>query len=111
MTIKNDGLEYNEKNYHSSCLICHKCNDKLYGEKFTKHEENLYCKHCYLKNYAKECIRCSEPINDMEGEKYVSFEDKQWHTKCFHCDKCDDSLVNEPFAMADGKLKCKKCAK
>ncbi|KAK1327712.1 hypothetical protein QTO34_012857 [Cnephaeus nilssonii] len=39
----------------------------------------------------------------------LSYKDRHWHEACFHCSRCESSLVDKPFAAKEDQLLCTDC--
>ncbi|XP_063718357.1 four and a half LIM domains protein 2-like [Symsagittifera roscoffensis] len=99
--IKQGGVTYKLEPYHKECFTCFECDKSLAGQRFTLKDDKPICPDCYGKLYAQKCFDCGEAITGMGGNRYIIFEDMQWHTNCFHCKDCQESLVGINF-VAEG---------
>lgn len=111
--IKQGGVTYKLEPYHKECFVCHECKKSLAGQRFTLKDDHPICSDCFGKHYAQKCFECAEPITGMGGNRYIIFEDSQWHTQCFNCKECGNSLVGINF-VAEGygedlEIFCQPC--
>ena len=111
--IRQGGVTYKLEAYHKQCFKCYECGNSLAGQRFTLKDNNPICPECFGKHYAQKCFECAEPITGMGGNRYIIFEDSQWHTQCFNCKECGNSLVGINF-VAEGygddlEIFCQPC--
>lgn len=45
----------------------------------------------------------------VSGLQDLSYKDRHWHEACFHCSRCENSLVDKPFAAKEDQLLCTDC--
>lgn len=50
-------------------------------------------------------------VSGLGGSKYISFEQRQWHTNCFNCQRCTESLVGRGFLTSKDDILCPNCGK
>lgn len=50
-------------------------------------------------------------IAGFGGTKFISFEDRHWHSDCFVCYKCNNSMVGKGFLMNEGDILCPECGR
>uniref|UniRef100_A0A8B9KD02 Four and a half LIM domains 2b n=1 Tax=Astyanax mexicanus TaxID=7994 RepID=A0A8B9KD02_ASTMX len=86
---------------------CHYCKESLFGKKYVLREENPYCVKCYKSLYSNTCEECKKPI--CCNSRDLSYKDRHWHDDCFHCFKCNRSLVDKPFSTKNEELLCTEC--
>lgn len=60
--ITSGGVSYQDQPWHSECFVCNTCKKPLAGQRFTAHEDHLYCVDCYKTTVAKKCSGCDNPI-------------------------------------------------
>ncbi|XP_060688363.1 four and a half LIM domains protein 1a [Hemiscyllium ocellatum] len=109
--ITSGGLTYRDEPWHSECFVCKTCRKQLGGQRFTAHENFLYCVDCYSNFIAKKCGVCHKPVTGFGGAEVVTYEDRQWHSNCFKCKKCYSSLINKRFVTHNRDVYCPDCAK
>ncbi|XP_078322633.1 prickle planar cell polarity protein 3-A-like isoform X2 [Crassostrea virginica] len=109
--INKGGVAYKNQPWHRECFTCTKCNKELAKEKFTSKDDQPYCAECYGELFAKKCCRCSKAITGFGGTKFISFEDRHWHSDCFVCYKCNNSMVGKGFLMNEGDILCPECGR
>ncbi|KAL3307043.1 Four and a half LIM domains protein 2 [Cichlidogyrus casuarinus] len=110
-SIQKGGLTYKGDPWHKECFLCVKCGAQLAGQKFTSKDEEPYCAECFANLFANKCATCQKPITGFGGCRFVTFEDKHWHSDCFNCVKCSESLVGKGFVVIDDGVTCPNCAK
>lgn len=49
------------------------------------------------------------PLTVCLGLQDLSYKDRHWHEACFHCSRCESSLVDKPFAAKEDQLLCTDC--
>ncbi|CAH1799353.1 unnamed protein product, partial [Owenia fusiformis] len=96
-----------DEDFHQGHFACIKCEKSLTGHRYILREEKPYCIVCYEATFANTCEECKATIGT--DSKDLSYKEKHWHEKCFHCSKCDVSLVDQPFASKNEKLFCAEC--
>ena len=47
------------------------------------------------KVFAKRCAACSKPITGQGGTRFISFEGRHWHSDCFVCALCKQSMAGK----------------
>ncbi|XP_063403214.1 prickle planar cell polarity protein 3-like isoform X3 [Mytilus trossulus] len=109
--INKGGVAYKNMPWHRECFVCTNCNKELAKEKFTSREDKPYCAECYGQLFAKKCCRCEQPISGFGGTKFISFEDRHWHSDCFVCHKCKNSMVGKGFLLNEGHVVCPDCGR
>ncbi|XP_041051394.1 four and a half LIM domains protein 1a isoform X1 [Carcharodon carcharias] len=109
--ITSGGLTYRDEPWHTECFVCKTCRKQLSGQRFTAHENYIYCADCYGNFIAKKCGTCHKPVTGFGGAEVVTYEDRQWHSDCFKCKKCYSSLVNKRFVNHNRDVYCTDCAK
>ena len=45
--------------------------------------------------FAKRCAACSKPITGQGGTRFISFEGRHWHSHCFVCALCKQSMAGK----------------
>ncbi|KAM9005078.1 four and a half LIM domains protein 5 isoform X1 [Sarcophilus harrisii] len=86
---------------------CRHCMKLLYGKKYTLKDNDAYCIPCYDQLFSNTCEACKQTIGC--DSKDLSYKDRHWHEECFNCAKCNNSLVEKPFAAKDETLLCTEC--
>ena len=103
--------------------MCARCEVQLAGQKFASREDKPYCADCfgevsnedgdnddddYINNddqvFAKRCAACSKPITGQGGTRFISFEGRHWHSDCFVCALCKQSMAGKVSGGYFGKL-------
>ncbi|XP_043913499.1 four and a half LIM domains protein 1 isoform X2 [Protopterus annectens] len=111
-TITSGGVTYQNQPWHSECFVCATCKKQLSGQRFTAHENDIYCVDCYKAFVAKKCAGCKNPITGFgRGTNVVNYEDQCWHEYCFTCKRCSLSLANKRFVKHNSDVYCPDCAK
>uniref|UniRef100_A0A8D0ATS8 LIM zinc-binding domain-containing protein n=1 Tax=Sander lucioperca TaxID=283035 RepID=A0A8D0ATS8_SANLU len=86
---------------------CTECKESLFGLKYILKETNPYCVKCYDDLFSNNCEVCQKVIGCTS--KDLSYKGRHWHSECFLCIKCSQSLVDRPFATKDELLMCVEC--
>ncbi|XP_046393203.1 transforming growth factor beta-1-induced transcript 1 protein-like [Ischnura elegans] len=94
------------KKWHRECFACAECGNKLGGETFMEKDGKCYCKDCYHKLFTVRCHTCKEPITDT----CVIAVGKNWHKKCFVCERCKNIIDTANFVIEGGSPRCLGCA-
>lgn len=127
---------YCEKCFDVECdldkKLCGYCNKEIIGDIYIKalnkvwHQNHFFCSHCgcefdenlpfveydgkpyceedYNKLFGTICRFCNEIISD----EYVEAMDMFWHSHCFNCQVCKESLLNKVYYCVEGMLYCEK---
>ncbi|KAI3384601.1 hypothetical protein SNEBB_000082 [Seison nebaliae] len=109
--IVHGGVTYRKQPWHRECFVCTNCGKQLTNSRFTSRDDQPFCEECFGEKFAKRCAKCKQPITGIGGTKYVTFEDRHWHSNCFKCDKCSESLVAKGFVTDNDKIYCADCGK
>ena len=101
--------------------MCARCEVQLAGQKFASREDKPYCADCfgevmsddgdnddddYINDdqvFAKRCAACSKPITGQGGTRFISFEGRHWHSDCFVCALCKQSMAGKVSGGYFGK--------
>ncbi|KAM8872335.1 four and a half LIM domains protein 2-like isoform 1-T1 [Synchiropus picturatus] len=86
---------------------CTNCKESLFGKKYILKQDTPYCIKCYEELFSSNCDSCHKLIGCTS--KDLSYKDRHWHSECFLCIKCSQSLVEQPFATKDDMLMCTEC--
>ena len=54
--------------------------------------------------FAKRCAACSKPITGQGGTRFISFEGRHWHSDCFVCALCKQSMAGKVSGGYFGKV-------
>jgi len=96
---------------HPACFLCCQCGKGL-GKSFLEAEGKPFCMDCYSKEKAEKCNSCHLPIVPIaeEEQQIVRNEDGlNYHSACYNCVNCHNSLLGQPaYRMEDGVM-CEKC--
>ena len=102
--------------------MCARCEVQLAGQKFASREDKPYCADCfgevmsddsdnddddYINDdqvFAKRCAACSKPITGQGGTRFISFEGRHWHSDCFVCALCKQSMAGKVSGGYFGKV-------
>ncbi|XP_069462521.1 four and a half LIM domains protein 2-like [Ambystoma mexicanum] len=109
--ITTEGVTYQGQPWHKECFLCSRCQKQLAGQKCTSRDKVIYCLDCFSALYSRRCVACAKPIASDGVAKYVSFEAHEWHSDCFSCTKCEESLVGKRFIKNQESVFCLECAK
>ena len=112
------------------CFVCARCETALAGQKFASREDKPFCADCFAELFAKRCASCSKPITGQGGTRWVqrwqggrreiivcllfrfiSFEGRHWHSACFICALCKQSMAGKGFITDGEEIICPECAK
>lgn len=98
---------YQHDVYHSNCLRCGNCAKMLVNEGFFRQEDGcFYCLHCHIE-HGPHCLICQEPF--LTGEILSQFDGKQFHSSCFLCDVCRQTIEMKSFCYTNGRILCENC--
>ena len=111
------------------CFVCARCDTPLAGQKFASREDKPFCADCFAELFAKRCASCDKPITGQGGTRWVlymcqthhslhpsccrfiSFEGRHWHSQCFICVLCKQSMAGKGFITDGEDIICPECAK
>lgn len=90
--------------YHMKCFTCNNCHESQVNSNPEIVGDTIICQRCFscLKD---RCSVCFEVIKRDKVEKHG----RSFHSKCFHCCKCQKELHAVDSAFKHGKLYCSKC--
>lgn len=95
------------RHWHGDCYCCTSCNKKLTGQTvFTKGSE-MVCESCATGGKKMACLACHGHI--LPTDRYVGHDNEFWHSRCFNCLLCNESLVDKPFMKYQGNPLCSVC--
>jgi hypothetical protein len=83
---------YNDKNYHTKCFTCSRCNTEFKGKQFFKLDGLPVCNNCHDENLmatSSKCKKCKKPILDT----VLTFMNEEYHESCLACTSCARKLV------------------
>jgi hypothetical protein len=83
---------YNDKNYHTKCFTCNRCNTEFKGKQFFKLDGVPVCNSCHeehLVSTSSKCKKCEKPILDT----VLTFMNDEYHERCLVCFACARTLV------------------
>jgi len=92
--------------FHWECLKCGKCSLQI-GKDGTLYPDDmgrLVCEKCMTQQLPK-CAVCNKPITD----EAIVVDGKNYHSRCFKCDKCSKQLGGGTYFPQDGKHLCHEC--
>ena len=93
------------------CFVCTRCDVQLAGQKFASREDKPYCANCFGELFAKRCASCGKPITGQGGTRFISFEKRHWHSDCFVCGQCGQSMAGKGFITDGDDIICPECAR
>eukprot|EP01127_Copromyxa_protea_P002448 TRINITY_DN1232_c1_g1_i3.p1 TRINITY_DN1232_c1_g1~~TRINITY_DN1232_c1_g1_i3.p1 ORF type:complete len:1723 (-),score=480.39 TRINITY_DN1232_c1_g1_i3:45-4628(-) len=104
-----DGDQYvttkNGKEVHHQCFKCQTCLVSLQNTSYLYHESTMMCGTC-ARLYIKKCSKCEKLIFG----KQTSVGGKIYHTSCFSCSSCSQSVEGQTFFTGgDGDIFCVVC--
>lgn len=79
----------------------------MFIAKFYRKDEKYYCENCYSATKAKICHLCEQPILD----NIINALNKHWHSSCFLCHSCKESINNQSFTTNNERLFHVNCYK
>ncbi|CAJ0935168.1 unnamed protein product, partial [Mesorhabditis belari] len=93
--------------FHSECLRCISCDEKLSSTCYLKNEQ-FFCKAHFFRKYGTKCSGCKEGI---EPESVVRKANNHiFHVDCFKCVICKRGMeTGDEFYLipSDGRIVCK----
>jgi len=96
---------------HPACFLCSHCGKGL-GQNFLEAKGKPFCIECYSNEKAEKCNGCRMPIVPIaEGEQQIvrNEDGSNYHSACYNCANCHDSLLSQPaYRMEDGVM-CERC--
>ena len=99
-------LTWRNNDYHSSCLSCFVCEGSLSSEPFhPRNDGENVCGTCFKEQFAHKCGTCSDPIT-IDG---VLYQNVAYHSKCFICVHCKESLKEKQFLVREDGETCSDC--
>ncbi|XP_068701888.1 testin-like [Montipora foliosa] len=96
---------YQCKSFHHNCFTCNECTKPLGTQEFVKRDGKHFCKECADALDAKICDRCNEAIKSSWAE----YDGKTYHTDCFSCALCFQSIAGKAFKKHEGNNICHDC--
>ena len=105
------GVTFKNEAWHRECFVCTNCQTILAGQKFASRQDKPYCANCFGELFAKRCTACSKPITGAGGTRFISFEGRHWHSQCFVCAMCQESMAGKGFITDGEDIICPDCAK
>ncbi|XP_077362605.1 LIM domain-containing protein 1 isoform X2 [Festucalex cinctus] len=95
--------------FHGSCFTCSICSKNLQGKPFYTLSGIIYCEEDFLYSGVhpspEVCYSCGQFIEDT----VLQAHGKSYHSACFRCAVCRQSLEDSPFTVgADKKVYCIK---
>nr|AJV21312.1 limpet [Terebratalia transversa] len=110
--INAGGVTYRGDAWHRDCFTCTSCTTILAGKRFTSKDDRPYCPDCYGETFARKCCRCDRPIISIgPATKFISFDDRNWHSDCFSCYRCGQTLVQKGFLTDGTDIICPTCGR
>ncbi|XP_068165898.1 four and a half LIM domains protein 2-like [Antennarius striatus] len=109
--IMTGGVNYLDQPWHKECFVCCECKQQLASQRFTTRDDSTFCLDCFCSVFFKKCASCDRPVGSLKGSNYISFEQRQWHTDCFKCKKCSESLVGKGFLTCKDDILCSECGR
>ena len=91
----------------SSIIIDDILNIFIVLAKFYRKDEEYFCENCYSATKAKICVACEKPILD----NIINALNKHWHSSCFVCKSCKESINNQSFTINNENLYHVMCYK
>lgn len=93
--------------WHSSCLSCCECGDRLADKCFVRADQ-VFCKEDFFRRFGSKCAGCSAGISPDQVVRRA--QDFVFHLDCFSCILCNRQLNtgDEFYLTEDGKLVCKE---
>ncbi|XP_037120311.1 LIM domain-containing protein 1 [Syngnathus acus] len=93
--------------FHQTCFTCSVCDKRLQGKPFYTVTGSIYCEEDFLYSGVhpspEVCFSCDQIITDM----VVQARGKTYHSACFRCVVCKQSLEDVPFTVGpDEKVYC-----
>lgn len=94
-----------EKCYCPQHLTCTQCGVNLLELGFAELDNGqLVCEADYSEHHAPRCNACGDKILEAATKAM----DALWHTRCFKCTHCGQSLSVEGYHVEDGKPYCSR---
>ncbi|XP_077405351.1 LIM domain-containing protein 1 isoform X3 [Vanacampus margaritifer] len=95
--------------FHGTCFTCSVCSKNLHGKPFYTVSGIFYCEEDFLYSGVhpspEVCYSCGQLIEDM----VLQARGKSYHSACFRCAVCKQSLEDLPFTVGtDKKVYCIK---
>ena len=107
MIFSESYTEAEQKNWHKEHFCCEKCDKHLQGKNYGVKDGRIFCDDCYTRHAAETCCRCLLPI--ALGSKLVRKNDKYFHSDCFVCKRCRESLYDRKYFEEEDDFLCMEC--
>lgn len=94
------------KSYHVDCFRC--AHDDMpipENEDFHQHNDAVYCTKHFQDLFLETCETCKKSVVGQ----FVKVLDKTYHSDCFKCSNCSDTLLSGKFNVFGSNLLCGKC--
>ena len=97
---------FNENKYHLDCFRCNQCKQIINDQNVSVMNSKCYCDQCYQKYFAPQCDKC---LKTILNEKFTSFKGKSYHSDCFRCHYCNETIMENKFATKNENIYCIQC--
>ena len=104
------GVTFKNEAWHRDCFTCAHCREPLAGQKFAARNDQPYCAKCFGQLFAKRCTACKTPITGTGGTKFITYDGQHWHSACFKCAVCKESMAGKGFINDGDDISCPDCA-
>ncbi|PVU98189.1 hypothetical protein BB561_000044 [Smittium simulii] len=95
--------------YHTSHLVCYKCNIPLYNlgscYRDPKNSKKFYCQRDYLLKFAPNCYKCKLQITQ---DDMITSLGQTYHATCFTCSVCNNIFGNDVCYEYNGEPLCER---
>jgi hypothetical protein len=109
LTIIGEWVQAIGSSWHDHCFVCQHsgCTIDFVSTTFFDHGGKPFCEEHFNLQIGSKCALCGKSITG----KHVNALERKWHTQCFFCTFCKNSLAGQQFAEEKGKPYCKDCHK
>ena len=99
-------VRFEERSYHTVCLVCSKCRNALVDRSFVTVEGAPVCSQCHIG--AAKCVGCLKPLG---AGAFVTAGKHTYHPDCFNCSMCKTNLRGKPYGDVKGYPRCADCVR
>lgn len=100
-------IKAHKRYYHQNHFICTVCKKILNGNNYIIHHNKLYCPS-HGKYFSDHCAFCKRALY-LTDEERIRFNGKIYHTICFVCRVCGNSLRPETAKLFHSRPHCQDC--
>lgn len=107
--IKGDCLNALDKKWHPECFTCNHCRKPFGNSSFYLEDGLPYCEVDWNNLFTTKCVACGHSI--AAGDRWVEAMNQNYHSTCFRCTVCGQTLEGQSFFAKGGRPYCKQHAR